>query len=122
MGSPLAQSTAANGGRPWNRHDGQAPPAAGADHAEAGVAKARGPGVRRQRHGLAGGDRVGEALGRLELVVLVVGGELAPDPEALEERSRRAGVLAGDQVDRAEDRARARPVRSERFPIGVATT
>ena len=87
--------------------DGETAATAGTDETETGVADGGRAGVAHEGDGFSGGELRGDVLGGFGFVVIVIGNQFAAEAEAREQSAGGAGVFTGDEIDGAENRARA---------------
>ena len=95
------------GTRAGDRNDGQPATSAGANKAKPRVAQGRGAGVAHDRDGFSRDELIGEALGRLRFVVLMIGDQRLVEPQSREHSAGGARVFAGNQINRAQNGAGA---------------
>ena len=83
--------------------NGEVAPPTGTDDTKSGVADGGRAGVGDDGDGFTSGYQIGEFFGDFDFVVIVVGEQVASQPKAGEQAARCTGVLAGNEVDGAED-------------------
>jgi len=107
VGSPLALRTASKALGPGTGTTGSPRRREARTRRKPGSLKPGGAGITDDGDGFSGGELVRQTPGGFEFVMLVIGHEVLAQTEPVEHRPRCTGVLAGDQINGAEEGTRA---------------